>query len=93
MPFVVGLFHLNGEVIENGKITARSITHSADNEVLISNKDLTLWNPKKDELKEKHFGYVAFFSPRPGTGGYGYQMEINQSAASIPSGINVGDNK
>ena len=54
--FVVGLLSLDGEMIDNAKVSARSITHSGDNEVLLSNAPLRVHNPKKDEAKEKHFG-------------------------------------
>jgi len=84
--FVVALLSLDGEMIDNAKVSARSITHSGDNEVLLTNAPLRVHNPKKDEAKEKHFGTETFYDAvyevkimqeKPKPGFYDVELEIS----------------
>lgn len=54
-PIVVGIFSLDGSPKKNAVVTARSITRVADNEVVLSNGEFSLYAPKKDDAKEKSF--------------------------------------
>lgn len=54
-PLVVALYAIDGTVVKDCDVTARSITRLADNEVIFSNVKFNLHAPRDDKGKEKDF--------------------------------------